>query len=192
MEWNVQKGGSLSPGEASIKLQAWWRSRRAGTRIIELLRENHQRVWDPENESYYYHNIKTGENQWELALLKGAEFEPRDSWAARVIQLMWRREKMKIKVEFHNNSRLQSSYRQQQSYTGEEVEPMGFGLLGNHWREGSPGPGEQLANLIVEQMDTSNEVDDEEVEDLRAQLVGAREQLQSTRKELEKYNISTI
>ncbi len=99
---------------------------------------------------------------------------------------------MKIKVEFHNNSRLQSSYRQQQSYTGEEVEPMGFGLLGNHWREGSPGPGEQLANLIVEQMDTSNEVDDEEVEDLRAQLIGAREQLQSTRKELEKYNISTI
>ncbi len=69
---------------------------------------------------------------------------------------------------------------------------MGFGLLGNHWRGGSPGPGEQLANLIVEQMDTSNEVEYKEVEDLRAQLVGAREQLESTRKELEKCNISTV
>ncbi len=43
MEWSVQKGGSLSPEEAaSIKLQAWWRGRRAWTRVIELLRADHQ------------------------------------------------------------------------------------------------------------------------------------------------------
>ncbi len=40
-------------------------------------------------------------------------------------------------------------------------------------------------------MGTSKEEVNDEVEDLRAQLVGAHEQLQSTRKELEKYNGST-
>ncbi len=60
----------------------------------------------------------------------------------------------------------------------------------------NPGHGEQLANLIAEQMDTSDKVvddddDDEEVEYLRAQLAGAHEQLESTRKELEKRISST-
>ncbi len=109
---------------------------------------------------------------------QGTEFEPRDSWAARVIQQMWRRRrKEKRKVEFQNNARLQRSYRiQQKSYTGEEVvEPMEFDLLGNHRRGGSPGVEEQLANLIIEQMGTSKEEVNDEVEDLRAQLVGAHE-----------------
>ncbi len=77
---------------------------------------------------------------------------------------------------------------------------MQFSFLENDWRGGSLAPGEQLVSLITEQIEdtTSNEEvnydDDEEGEEkqnLRDQLVGTRNQLEFTRKELEKCIAST-
>ncbi len=108
-----------------------------------------------------------------------------------MIQQVWRRGQRERKVALHNSS-LQNSCHQQQPYDGEEEPMMRFSFLQNHWRG---GPGEQLASLITEQMKdtTFNEVnyDDEEVQHLRAQLVGTRKQLESTRQELEKCIVST-
>jgi hypothetical protein len=66
----------LTPGEAATHLQGVWRARIARRNMRKMLSKQYEKVWDAEQEVFYYINKKTGESRWEKPKAMGSEDIP--------------------------------------------------------------------------------------------------------------------
>ncbi|KAG1705842.1 hypothetical protein DVH05_002407 [Phytophthora capsici] len=71
----------LTPEKAAQMVQRAYRRKKGFENLLRLCRSVYERIYDPEQDMYYYHNTRTKETTWEKPLLlRGAEsdvFTPR-------------------------------------------------------------------------------------------------------------------
>ncbi|GMF16923.1 unnamed protein product [Phytophthora fragariaefolia] len=71
----------LTPEKAAVMVQRAYRRKRGFQNLLRLCQSVYERIYDPEQGMYYYHNTRTKETTWEKPLLlRGAEadvFTPR-------------------------------------------------------------------------------------------------------------------
>jgi hypothetical protein len=76
-----QRDRPMTQAEAASMVQRMYRRRAGFRRLLELCRGVYERIYDPEQQTYYYHNVRTKETMWEKPpLLRGCEadvFTPR-------------------------------------------------------------------------------------------------------------------
>lgn len=66
----------LTIDEAATMVQRTYRRRLGFRRLLELCRSVYERIYDPEQDAYYYHNTRTKEVTWEKPLLlRGAKVD---------------------------------------------------------------------------------------------------------------------
>jgi FKBP-type peptidyl-prolyl cis-trans isomerase len=76
---------------AATRIQALYRCWRDRGKVLVAVRQAHTRIFDPDSGLYFFYSTKTGESSWNApAILRGAQFEPREVWAACLLQKTWR------------------------------------------------------------------------------------------------------
>lgn len=76
-----QRDHPLTEAEAASMVQRMYRRKAGFRRLLELCRGVYERIYDPEEQTYYYHNTRTKKTTWDKPLLlRGAQadvFTPR-------------------------------------------------------------------------------------------------------------------
>lgn len=68
-ESKPKKQLQLSENDAAVMVQRMYRRKTGFQRLLELSRAVYERIYDPERQTYYYHNTRTKETTWEKPLL---------------------------------------------------------------------------------------------------------------------------
>lgn len=73
--------GEMTPARAATMLQRTYRRKKGFENLLRLCREVYERIYDPSQHAYYYHNTRTQQTTWEKpALLRNVQadvFTPR-------------------------------------------------------------------------------------------------------------------
>ncbi|TYZ63724.1 hypothetical protein PybrP1_003693 [[Pythium] brassicae (nom. inval.)] len=65
---------TITEGDAAVMLQRAYRRKRGFEALLQLCRQVYERIFDPHQNAYYYHNTRTEETTWEKpALLRNAK-----------------------------------------------------------------------------------------------------------------------
>ncbi|CAM9937495.1 unnamed protein product, partial [Pylaiella littoralis] len=88
----VDSGLPMSPGQAAAVIQGMYRRKKAREFFLERVRQAYEKVFDEENDGYFYYNKINATSQWTAPkVLLGRPFDPKEEWAAKMVQGLIRR-----------------------------------------------------------------------------------------------------
>ncbi|CAN0415368.1 unnamed protein product, partial [Ectocarpus sp. 12 AP-2014] len=107
----VDAGLPMSPGQAAAVIQGMYRRKKAREYFVERVRQAYEKVFDEENDGYFYYNRLTGTSQWTPPkVLLGRPHDPKEEWAIRKVQGLFRKRHAWKKLMLVLNSVYEKEY----------------------------------------------------------------------------------
>ncbi|CAM9206036.1 unnamed protein product, partial [Discosporangium mesarthrocarpum] len=89
----------MSQGQAAARIQGLYRRKKAREHFLCLVRQGYERVYDEETDTYFYYNKISRVSQWTAPqTLRGEILNPREEWAAKKIQNIFRKKRAWMKT----------------------------------------------------------------------------------------------
>eukprot|EP00752_Nemacystus_decipiens_P007166 g6417.t1 len=105
------EGLPMSPGQAAAVIQGMYRRKKAREFFVERVRQAYEKVFDEENDVYFYYNKLTGTSEWTVPrVLLGRPLDPKEEWAARKVQALYRQRHAWKQLMFMLNSVYEKEY----------------------------------------------------------------------------------
>ncbi|CAM9612823.1 unnamed protein product [Ectocarpus fasciculatus] len=104
-------GLPMSPGQAAAVIQGMYRRKKARDFFVERVRQAYEKVFDEENDGYFYYNRLTGTSQWTSPkVLLGRPHDPKEEWAVKKVQGLFRKRHAWKKLMLVLNSVYEKEY----------------------------------------------------------------------------------